>query len=49
MVEMPLRLRLRSWSVLDAQLPEDAGLLRNCLDEMIAANPEDAAPVEYAD
>jgi RNAse (barnase) inhibitor barstar len=48
LVQMPRRLRLRSWRSLEARLPGDARLLRECLDEMAVEYPEDAAAVEYA-
>ncbi|MBX9625832.1 MAG: barstar family protein [Gemmataceae bacterium] len=48
LVEMPRRLRLVGWSGFAARLPDDARLMRGCLDEMSAQYPDRAAEVEYA-
>lgn len=47
LVTMPQRFRIRGWQRLVAQLPEDARLMRECLDEMAATYPEEAPRVEY--
>jgi ribonuclease inhibitor len=48
LVEMPRRLRLVGWAGFAARLPGDARLMRECLDDMAAQYPADAAQVEYA-
>lgn len=48
LVEMPRRLRLRGWREFAARLPEDAHLLRQCLNDMADQFPDDAATIEYA-
>jgi ribonuclease inhibitor len=47
LVEMPRRLRLVGWSGLAARLPEDARLMRECLDGMATQYPMNAARLEY--
>src|SRR5829696_10568319 len=49
LVEMPRRLRLVGWAGFAARLPDDARLMRGCLDDMAAQYPEVAAQVEYAE
>jgi len=48
LVVMPRRLRLVGWAEFAARLPEDAQLMRECLDDMAAQYPQFAAQVEYA-
>lgn len=48
LVAMPRRLRVVGWAGFAARLPDDARLMRECLDDMAAQYPEDAAQVEYA-
>jgi len=48
LVEMPRRLRLIGWAGLAAKLPRDAWLMRECLDEAAAQDPETSARVEFA-
>jgi ribonuclease inhibitor len=48
LVAMPRRLRLVGWSALVARLPEDARMMRGCLDDATAQYPEWSAEVEYA-
>jgi ribonuclease inhibitor len=48
LVEMPRRLRLVGWAGFAARLPEDARLLRECLEDAEADEPASAAQVEYA-
>ena len=47
LVEMPRALRFRSWERFAERLPDDAELLRECLDEMSVMYPESAANVVY--
>jgi len=47
LVEMPRRLRIRGWQLLVERLPDDARLMRECLEEMAGTYPEDASEVEY--
>ncbi len=48
LVDMPRCLRLAGWVEFSARLPEDARLLRKCLDDAEADLPALAAQVEYA-
>jgi hypothetical protein len=45
---MPRRLRLVGWTGFVARLPDDARLMRECMDDMAAEHPEAAPWVEYA-
>jgi RNAse (barnase) inhibitor barstar len=49
LVALPRRLRLVGWAGLAERLPDDARLMRGCLDDMAERYPEDAAQVEYAE
>ncbi len=49
LVAMPRRLRLAGWSGFAARLPDDARLMRKCLDDMAAQYPEATAWLEYAE
>ena len=49
LVAMPWRLRLIGWAGFAERLPEDARLMRECLDDMAAQYPQHAAQVEYAE
>lgn len=49
LVAMPRRLRLIEWAGFAARLPDDARLMRKCLNDMAAQYPQDAACVEYAE
>lgn len=49
LVAMPRRLRLVGWAGFAARLPDDARLMRECLDDMAAQYPEAAARVEDAE
>lgn len=48
LVDMPRQLRLVGWAEFVARLPEDARLLRECLEDAEADLPTLAAQVEYA-
>lgn len=47
LVEMPHTLRLVGWQALEAHLPRDACVLRQCLERMQQQYPALAARVEY--
>jgi RNAse (barnase) inhibitor barstar len=47
LVAMPHQLRLTGWAGLTARLPDEARLLRDCLEDMARQYPESAAAVEY--
>lgn len=47
LVEMPHTLRLVGWQALEAHLPRDARVLRQCLERMQQQYPALAARVEY--
>lgn len=49
LVSMPRRLRLVGWAGFAVRLPDDARLMRECLNEMATQYPEAAARVEYAE
>ena len=48
LVTMPRRLRLVGWAGLASRLPQDACLMRECLDEAAAQDPRSAALIEFA-
>ena len=47
LVEMPKMLRILGWQLLVERLPEDARIMRECLEEMTAMYPSFAPEVEY--
>jgi ribonuclease inhibitor len=47
LVEMPKVLRLAGWNTLSERLPNEAAMMKECLDEMAATYPESASRVEY--
>ncbi|KPA87850.1 Barstar, RNAse (barnase) inhibitor [Pseudomonas asplenii] len=47
LVPMPLQLKLLGWESFSRRLPNDARLLKECLDDMQAQYPEDASDVEF--
>jgi ribonuclease inhibitor len=48
LVEMPEILRLVGWASLEARLPSDARLMRECLSDMSEKHPELSPLVVYA-
>lgn len=49
LIEMPRRLRLVGWAGFAARLPDDARLMRECLDDALAQYPEWSARVQCAE
>ena len=47
LIQMPKVLRIRGWNRLVERLPDDARLMRECLEDMARMYPEDASAVEY--
>jgi ribonuclease inhibitor len=47
LVEMPEVLSLVGWSIMEARLPHDAKLMKECLDDMAKQYPDIAPICEY--
>lgn len=47
LVEMPEVLRLVGWAAFETRMPDEAKLMRECLDEMAAQFPSLAPKVDY--
>lgn len=47
LVTMPQGFRIRGWQRLVERLPEDARIMRECLEELAAMYPKEAPRVEY--
>ena len=47
LVEMPKTLRLVGWGEINERMPRDAGIMKQCLDDMADELPELASKVEY--
>lgn len=48
LVEMPVVLHLEGWSLFEERLPNDADIMRQCLEEMSREHPDIASDVKYA-
>jgi len=48
LVEMPEQLQFIGWNSFEARFPNDAQIMKNCLDEMSRKFPTWAAHVEYS-
>ncbi|WP_017904433.1 barstar family protein [Pseudomonas asplenii] len=47
LVPMPRRLKILGWESFSRRLPNDARLLKECLDEMQVQYPDEAPDVEF--
>ncbi|QXI31133.1 barstar family protein [Pseudomonas vanderleydeniana] len=47
LVPMPLKLKILGWDGFSRRLPNDARLLKACLDDMHAQYPDEASNVEF--